>query len=173
MNSQRSMLTTAAISIGWVFFVIAVIFMGDRCLGLWRHGTEELANAQERSSRLQGWIKSEKQISAKRREVLGPFAQLEGSDPTWLVLGGLQQAAQAKGLSVTELRPSHIAGAGRQMPMLRLDVKIEGQMESIDGFLQQLPEKVPGIHLEQLQLMSRESGRIQSLLRLSVQERGQ
>lgn len=165
--TRRSAFVTAGIIVGWAMLVILGVRLGDAGCTLWRQQREELSQAQDRLARLEGWLNMEDQVTARWKELLGPFATSPESDRDWMTLQGLQQVAKAQGLSVTELRPSQVRG-DKQMPFLRLDVKVEGEREALGSFFQQLPDKIPGVHLEQLQLMPKEGSRVQCLFRLSL-----
>lgn len=167
MSVKRSF-TTWSIAGAWALFVIAAVTLGDLGWGLWRRQNEGLRNAQERLSRLKGWLTVEEQVEERRNQLLGPFARAGNSDFSWLGLEAVQKAAQVRGLSVTELRPIQVPGRGGQPPTLRLDAKVEGRLDEMSSFLEQLPETLPGVRMEMLQIVPQEGDQVQGLLRLAL-----
>ena len=98
---------------------------------------------------------------------LGRFAPAEPKDAGWLFLQGLQEAAQAEGLAITDLRPSQVKAQGKKRKALfRLDAKLEGDLAQIDRLLQGLPKSLPGVRLENLQLVPQEGGKVQGVMRM-------
>ena len=173
MKSNRS-LTMIGIVVGWGFFVIVGVHLVEWGLQLWQRQAQGLSQAQQQLSRLQGWISVEKEVEARRNDVLGPFAHVAGTDLSWVSLQGLQQMATAQGLVVTELRPSQSLAQGGQPRSLRLDAKLEGAVSQIGGLLQHLPEIMPGVRLDNVQLVPQQKeGRIQLLVQLTLPELSQ
>ena len=167
MKSQISvrMVLFAGIWLGAVIFLMRA---GQEGFGFWQRQTEELSSAKQRFARLQGWLEVQEKVAARHQEVLGPLAAASDANLSWVTLQGLQQAAQGQGLSVRELRPSQLPGQGRKPPILRLDLRIEGRLEQMGLFLQQIPDKIPGARLENLQFLPQEKGQAQGLVRLSI-----
>lgn len=108
----------------------------------------------------------EEEVAVQKNQVLGPFAQTQGGDLHWAALQAIEGAAQSQGLSVTELRPSQVPAQQGKPVMLRLDAKVEGGLDQVSGFLQHLPDALPGVRLDNLQLMPHRENQVQGLLRL-------
>ncbi len=164
------------IALGWLVAVAAGARAADGLMEFERAQRQKLAQERNRFMRLQGWLEAQEEVAARRKETLGRFAQAEGKDAGWLLLQGLQEIAQAQGLSITDLRPSQPkggqaarpAGRGRKAggPLYRVDARLEGGLEQVDRFLQELPQVLPGIRLENFQVVPQEGGRVQSVVRL-------
>ena len=169
MSPNRSW-ATLGIAIGWGLFVIVGVRVGESGFGLWKHKREALDQAQEQRGRLQGWLDVEKQLKERQEEVWGPFSRVARTDLSRAAFQGLQQVAQEQGVNVIALRPSHLPGQGRQPGILHLDAKIEGQMEQVSGLIRRLPESMPGVRLESLQLVPQGESHIQVFFRLSLPE---
>ena len=155
-----------AIGLVWALAVVAGARGVDLLVDLGRRQEGELAQKRERLTRLQGWLEVEERVTAQRKEVLGRFALAEGKDVEWVVLQGLQEVAQGQGLSITDLRPSQVKGQGKRKDFFRVDVKLEGDLAQVDRLLQGLPEVLPGVRLENFQLVPLEGGKAQSVLRV-------
>lgn len=153
---------------GWLMMVVCLVRLGEAAAGLWNRQVEDLAAARERLSRLHGWLSVEQEVTARETEALGPLAGADRSELSWVSLEGLQTLAGAQGLSVKELRPSELAGEGKVPGAIRLDLRLEGRLEPMGQFLQQIPDKMPGVRLESLQFLPQEKGQIQALLRLRL-----
>lgn len=167
MNKDFSF-RTILIASGWLLAVVGLVRLGCGAVELWNHRTEDLRAAQERLSRLHGWLSMEQEVEAGEGELLGPLALADKSDLVWSCLEGLQALAGAQGLSVKELRPSESAGEGRHPGSIRLDIRLEGRLEQMGQFLQRIPDKMPGVRLESLQFLPQEKGQVQGMLRLSL-----
>ena len=154
------------IGLGWALLVVLGAHGADLLLQAGRRQGEELAQKKERLARLEGWLGVEERVAARRKEVLGRFAQADGKEIGWVMLQGLQEAAQAQGLAITDLRPSQVKGQGKRKPVFRVDAKLEGELAQVDQLLQQLPQILPGVRLENLQLIPREGGKMQSVMRM-------
>ena len=152
----------------WLLAVMALVPSVEAGFSFWRRQREELLVAQQRFARLLGWLQDQEKVTAYYQEALGPLVPVAGADMNWRILQGLQQAAQGQGLSVQELRPSQLPAQGREPPVLRFDLKLVGSLEKMGAFLQQLPAKMPGAHLENLQLLPAGGGQAQGLVRLSL-----
>gem|GEM_PF-5762830 len=163
-------LATLGIAAGWLLFVILGVRLVEVGFGFFEKQQEALAQTQEHLMRLKGWLLVEAQVTKRREEVLGPFARVPGGDWSWVTLQGLEQVAKEQSLTVTDLRPSELAGRGLTPTLLRLDAKLEGELAQISGMLRRLPEVMPGVKIESLQLMPQEGNRIQALVRLSLPE---
>ena len=132
--------------------------------------SRELAETRERVLHLRQWLKVKEQVALHQREALGPLVSSPDlEDAQWLWLSGLQEAARVHGLSVQELRPAEIQSGPKREGTLRLDVKVEGNLGQVGGFLTQLPDRVPGVCLEKLQIIPQGDGRGQCILRLNFQ----
>ncbi len=167
---MKGQITPRAVGIAvvWLLTVILLVHMGEQGFGFWRRQNEELDNVRQRFARLRGWLEVQDKVTVRHQEALGPLAIASETNLSWVTMQGLQQAAQGQGLSVRELRPSQLPGQGHKPPMLRLDVKVEGRLEQMGAFLQQIPDKIPGVHLENLQFLPQEGGQAQGLIRLTV-----
>lgn len=158
--------TRIGIGLGWALLVVLGARGADLLLQAGRRQGEELAQKREHLARLEGWLEAEERVTARRKEVLGRFALSDGKEIGWAVLQGLQEAAQAQGLSITDLRPSQVKGQGKKKPVFRVDAKLEGEMAQVDKLLQELPHLLPGVRLEDFQLVPREGGKVQSVMRM-------
>lgn len=157
----------AGVGLAWALLVVAGARGAESVIELSRRQQEELAQKRERMSRLLGWLEAEERVAARQKELLGRFLLAEGEEAGWVVLQGLQEQALAQGLSITELRPSQVKGQGKKRkPLFRVDAKLEGELAQVDRLLQELPQALPGIRLENLQLVPREGGKVQSVLRV-------
>ena len=155
------------IAVGWFFLILLAFRLAEAGVEIWRRQNEELSQVEEKLKRLYGWLNAEEQVRSRREEIVGPFSKANPEDLGWMVLQGFQDTAKAKEVSVAELRPSPIAGQGKQSPGLRIDARIEGRLEQITRFLQRLPEAIPGIRLDSLQLSPlSESQQAQGAVRL-------
>ncbi|MBI3333014.1 MAG: hypothetical protein HYZ93_02860 [Candidatus Omnitrophica bacterium] len=161
-------LSRVGMALGWMLLVILTVRFADGAAALWRRQQEALTEAQERLMRLKGWIAVEPEVTRRRDEVFGPFSHLARSDYSWAALQSLEQAAKEKEMMVTELRPSWILGKGGQPAGLRLDAKMEGGLSQLSRLLLRLPEVMPGLQLENLQIMPQGGNRIQALLRIRL-----
>ena len=161
-------LRRALLASGWMLAVMGLARAGEGAVELWNRRTEELNTARERLSRLHGWLAVEQEVTAREGDLLGPLVLADRSDWFWTGLESLQGLAAAQGLSVKELRPSETPGEGGHPAAVQLDVRLEGRPEQMGPFLRWIPEKMPGVRLEGLQLLPQEKGRIQVLLRLSM-----
>ena len=159
----------AAWAAGWFILVVTVVHLGQGGAALWESSQENLTQAREQLRRLHGWTEVEERLASRRRELLGGFGETNLSDWSWTVLQGIQEEARMTNLQITELRPIQPPASPSARPFLRFDVKLEGPINSLNDFLRGLPEKVPGIRLNQLQLVrSPQEQRIQMLLRLDL-----
>ena len=167
---MKGRFSARAVLLAGVCFVLVILLVRgvELGLGFWQRQTETLANARQRFARLEGWLEVQEKVVTRHREVLGPLATASGANLSWVTLQGLQQAAQAQGLSVRELRPSQLPAQGQRPPMLRLDLRVEGSLQQMVAFLQQIPDKVPGARLENLQFLPQEAGQAQGLVRLNI-----
>lgn len=156
----------AGVGLAWALLVVAGARGAETVIELSQRQQAELAQKRERMSRLLGWLEAEERVAARQKEVLGRFLLADGMEAGWVVLQGLQEQALAQGLSITELRPSQVKGQGKRKPLFRVDAKLEGELAQVDRLLQELPQALPGIRLENLQLVPREGGKVQSVLRV-------
>ena len=154
------------IGLGWALLVVVGARGADLLLQASRRQGEELAQKRERLARLEGWLEAEDRVAARRKEVMGRLALSEGKEIGWAALQGLQEAAQAQGLSITDLRPSQVKGQGKKKLIFRVDVKLEGDLAQVDKLLQELPQALPGVRLENFQLVPQESDKAQTVMRL-------
>lgn len=168
MVDFRRFLVTSGIVAGWGILVIAGVRGIDGAVNLWHSQNEELHQAQDQLMRLKGWLEVERTISKRLDEVLGPFARLSPSDYSWAAVSGLQHAAQEEGMTIRELRPSELPRQGRQPAVVRLDAKLEGELQKVANLLRRFPDLMPGVQLENVQLVPQEGSRIQVLLRLML-----
>ena len=169
MKDRKISMRAGLFAVGWFVFVVAGVRFGSGAFELWRTQQEALSQAQERLRRFQGWAAVEDPISSRRQEVLGSLARVAPSDLTWAVLQGVQEAAREKNLVIIELRPAQLPDENRRQQILRLDLKMEGPLEQFTGFFKQLPDRVAGVRLEQLQLAPLpEPDRIQAIVRLQL-----
>ena len=164
----RSSHKTVLIAAGWLFTVICAVHLGDRAIGSWNLRMEDLERTRERLSRLHGWLAVEQDLAAREEEALGPLAHSSRSELNWSCLEGLQSLARTQGLSVKELRPSETESQGNRPAVVLWDIRLEGPLDPLGQFLQQIPDKMPGARLESLQLLPQEKGGVQALLRLSI-----
>ena len=171
MNPKNSLVTVGFV-VGWLIFVISGVRLVDTGLNFWRAQEESLGQAQEQFRRLSGWLSVEKKVAERRDQVLGPFAHSAETDLGWIGFQGFQELAKQQGVAVVELRPSRTPGYNRQPSRVQLDAKVEGQVQQLGEFLQKLPEIIPGVHLEDVQVMPQEGGRVQGLFRIRLQEVG-
>lgn len=152
----------------WLIGVIVVVRSAQAAFGVWNRRQEGLLESQERLARLVGWLEVKEEVLAKEQEIL---AASSSADPASLGLVGLaeiQRLASSLGLSITDLRPSEVPAQKGKNPFVRLDLKVEGPLDQVGPFLQQLPERLPGVGLETLQLTSQPDGQAQALLRLNL-----
>lgn len=157
----------AGIAIGWALLVVGGVRGVEALLDLQRGQEQELQRQRERLMRLRGWLEVEERLLARRREVRGRFAAVDGKEMSWVAVQGLQEIAAQQGLAITDLRPSQVRGRGKKgEPVFRLDAKLEGQLQGFDQLLQQLPQLLPGVRLEGLQLSPMDNGQVQSILRM-------
>ena len=167
MNPPVS-LKNGAIALGWLVFVVLGIRLGAGVLEMWNDQSRGIAASQVRRSRLHGWLSVEQEVSKHREEALGPFAHAKPGDLAWIGLEGLQELARAEELTVTDLRPSEISGPGRKQPLLRMDLRVTGGLEKMAAFIGKIPDRLPGVRLESMQMIPEEKQGVQCLLRLSV-----
>ena len=153
-------------AIGWVLLVVGIASAAPWGFGLWQGQQEQWRQARERLSRLKGWLALEEEVAARKNELLGPLAQAQGNDLHWAALQAIEEAAQARGVSLTQLRPFQAPALAGKPVMLRLDAKVEGDLGQVSGFLQHLPDALPGVRLDNLQLMPQRESQVQGLLRL-------
>ena len=156
------------IVVGWGILVIVGVRLADGIFDFRQNQMKTLLLAREQLSRLQGWVQVQEQVRARREEILGPIAKNAGANSTWAVLQGLEQAAKEEGMSVAELRPTWIPAQRHVPAVLRLDEKLEGLLEKVGGLLQRLPKVMPGVEMENLQLMPLGENRVQVLLRIHL-----
>ncbi len=166
--SKKNSVVVAGIALGWVLLVISGVRVLQWVSDAWRRQCEELVQAQEQLRRMHGWLAMEGEVASRHDQVLGPLAHLAGSDLSWMNLQEFQRVAQEQGLSLAEIKPLEIPGPKGQPSRWQLDAKVEGRLEQISVLLQKLPEFMPGVRLENLQLMPQDDGRVQGLLRLSL-----
>jgi len=167
---KKRPLTIWMMVIGWGLLVVAGVQGGQKGLELRKRQLEALTQAEETFSRLQGWVQVEKKVEARRNQLLGPLVQGPKADLSWVVLKGLQEVVKQEEMMVSELRPTWIPKQKDQPASLRLDAKIEGNLSQVSHLLRRLPEAMPGLRLESVQLMSQGEERIQTLLRIRLQE---
>jgi len=166
MKSKISTLSLG-IAVGWGLGVILLVRLGEGGYGFWQRQTAELLQAQGQLRRLQGWLEAEPMVKSRHQEVLGALSRAGQADLSWLCMQELQKEAQEKGLAVMEIRPTQIPRQAKRPPLLRLDVKLDGQLDQLSRFLQGLPEQIPGVRLESIQVIPRED-HIQGLLQLQL-----
>lgn len=166
--SERVSSRMVLIAVVWLLTVMGLVWLGQGGVGLWNRQTEELMAVRERLSRVHGWLAVEQEVAAREAEAMGPLARVGRSELMWASLEGLQALAGAQGLFLNDLRPSETAGGGRRPGTIRLDARLEGPLAGIGKFLQQIPDKMPGVRLESLQFLPQEKGQVQALLRLSL-----
>ena len=159
--------TAAGIVLAWGLLVIGGARAAEGMWAFWQGQTEALFQAREQMRRIQGWIEKEEEVRALQRKTLKEFAQLSGSEVSWMNLQGFQQAAEAQGLSVTELKPTELSES-KGPSSYRLDARVEGRLPQITAFLQHLPEAMLGVRIQNLQLNPQSEGQIQASLRLSL-----
>lgn len=164
--SKSPPLAIVGIVVGWSLFVMLGFQLIDKGIGLWQRHSEALDYARATLSRLQGWLTVNDEVATRHDFVLGPFAHKSNSDVAWVGFQGFQQAAQAQGLSVTEVRPSELTARPGSPPIFRLDAKVVGRVEQVSSLLTQLPDLIPGVRLMQLSISPHEGAQVQTLLRL-------
>ncbi len=151
------------VAAGWGLFMVAAVSAFQWAAGFWKDQRAQLAQSQEQLRRMKGWLEVEPELQRRREELLGPFAGISDQDRVWASLQGLQKAASEAGVSVTELTPSENT---------RLDAKAEGSPDQLNQLLRKLPETLPGTRLDSLQLIPRDDGRVQGVLRLRLFKEG-
>lgn len=164
----RHLWVTLGIVIGWGLGVVVAVRAGEQGLQLWRQKQEELRQSQEQLRRMLGWLETEQEITARWKEILGPLADVDSADWGWVALQGLQELVQAEGLGVEELRPSLVSGAVGRRPTVQLDAKLQGNLHQVSALLSRLPEKIPGVRLQSLQLLPKEGQTVQALIRIQL-----
>lgn len=165
---QKLSRTTIGIVLGWGILVVVAVQGLEAGVGIWKRRSEELDQAREQWSRLQGWLQAEDEISTERNKLLGAYAHRSEKEMGWAVLQDFQQMVQQQGLVVRELRPSQLLGLAHEPKRFRMDANLEGPIEQMNGFFQRLPDAIPGIRLESLQLVPQSNQRLQLLLRLDL-----
>ncbi len=162
---------TAGILLGWGLFVICGVWVTQTGFSLWTQQSGRWKSSRQRLGRLKGWVEAEKELRARQEEVLGPFAKGTGLDIGWISLQGLQQVAKEEGVTVAEVRPSHLIAQGTQPRLIRLDARLLGGFQQIGTLLQRLPDLMPGARLENLQFIpQQEENRVQVLLQVTLPE---
>ena len=161
----RSFIRNLLFAAGWALGVLLLVVSVQFGFGWWSSLQGELGLARERLGRFQGWLAVEPQVVSRREELLGSLGGVGELDFSWIALQNLQEVAKAQGLVVTELRPAQVGSRG-SLPILRLDAKIEGGLAQMSRFLHELPQVLPGIHLDNLQLLPEEGEKVQGILRL-------
>ena len=164
----RSSPKTFLLAGAWLLAVICAVGFAQKGWESWERGREDLQVAQDRLSRLHGWLADEQDLDALEKKALGPLAGVPSSGWSWTGLEGLQSAAQKEGLEVKEMRPSETAVQGNRTRTLYWDVRLEGPIGPLGKFLEGIPSQVPGVRLESLQLLPRQGAGIQALIRLSL-----
>ncbi len=131
-----------------------------------------LSRAERQLGILRGWMNAEQEISAAHRRIFSQFPMAEGSDKSWAAMEGFQETAQAAGISLSEISPGSSTGEmGREPQLLRWEMKLAGDSQHLTDFFKKLPDRIPGIRMEQLQLGSPSAGQVQCLLRVSLEDR--
>ncbi len=154
------------IGLAWVLVVAAGTRGVDLLMDFGRRQEKELAQKRDRLTRLEGWLEVEGKVVARWKETLGRFAPAEGKEVGWVILQGLQEAAQGQGLAITDLRPIQVKGQGKREAFFRVDAKLEGDLAQVDRLLQELPQALPGVRLENFQLVPLGGGKAQSVVRV-------
>ncbi len=160
------------IALGWGLLVIGGVSLVGKAFEWWQRQQEILVQSEEQLRRMKGWLAVEEEVRSRRDQVLGPFAHLSKNEVGWVGLQAFQQAAEQQGISVAELKPVETPIQRERGGEFRLDAKIQGRLDQISQFLQKLPDFIPGVHLEDLQLMPSEGDQIQGLLRLRMGGQG-
>ena len=158
------------VALGWGILVILAVQGIQTGLNHWKMQNNELSQLKRRLVRLQGWLRVESQVRSHRDEVLGPFSSASSTDLGWLGLAKIEELAKTENLAVTELRPSRWTAPGKKEPQIRLDVKLEGEVERLGRFLKAVPERIPGVKLSALQIVPLEGARSQMIVRLALAE---
>ncbi len=165
MKLERSA-QKAFLMVGCFLLGIAGVAVGERTLRAWGKSVEELDGTRERLRRFHGWLAVDEEVSALRDRVWGSFGRLSGEELGWEGLVKFQAAAGEAGLEVREFRPARAAAAaGKAAPFL-LDAKVAGKLDQLSNLLRALPEAIPGVELEGLQLSPLEGGQVLGVLRL-------
>ncbi len=153
-------------------FLLAVgsIHLIDVGISFWIRQKAEWEQARQQLRRLHGWVALREEISAQRAQLFGSAAQGPGMDPSWSVLQGFQSLAKDHGVEIRELRPAQRPATPTSGP--RLEAKVEGSPEQVVGLIRKLPEAIPGIRLETLQLVPLQENRAQAMLRIRVETQG-
>ena len=173
MTPQRISMKTVGLLLGWGLFVLISVRLFDVGFSLLAQQEKDLVQMQEQLRRLRGWLAVEGKLIQRREELVGSSTPEQGKrDRSWRSVENLQKLSQDNGVSIVELRPSWIPGQNGQARRLRLDLQVEGQVDRIGKLLQNLPQVIPGIHLESLQMIPRESGGVQGLFRIDLSEGG-
>ncbi len=163
----RSPWLNVGIAVLWFGLVVGGVRLAEAGIQFWQQQDGQLQLAKGKLSRLHGWIEVGEQVNSKRGELLG--ALRSGSvDLNWVTLQGVQEVAEASGLSIDELKPLEALGRRNRSKRVRLDAKVVGPLNAIGQFLQRLPEAVPGVHLDSVRLTPAEEDRIQGVVRISV-----
>ncbi len=157
----------AVLAAGWLLLVIGGVRGVQIGLEAWGRQSLDLERSRELLRRYQGWAEAEPQIAAARDRVMGPFAQLKQKEAGWVALERFQKTTQELGIAVAELRPTRLPARAGQPALFRLDAKVKGTSGSLTALLRQLPDRIPGILLEQIQVTPAEEGRLQLLVRFS------
>ena len=168
ISTKKGSLAAGGIMVAWLTVVVLSVQGIEAAADFWRSRCKALVQAEVQVRRMKGWVAVGDKVRARRDEALGPFAHLSESEISWAHFQGFQQAAAAIGLSVGEIKPVETPGKKGSGPILRLDAKVEGSLEQVSALLEKLPDVMPGVMLENLQIMPRGGTGIQCLIRLRL-----
>lgn len=165
MKSTRALVRTGWAA-AWLLLVIGGVRWVETGLTAWDRQSQALVRSRELLSRCGGWVAVEPEMTAARDRVMGPFVKVRERDLSWAALERFQQAGQELGMSVEELRPVRLPARSGEPSSFRLDAKVKGDSAAVSAFLRRLPDEIPGVRLEQLQVTPAEGGKLQLLVRL-------
>ena len=105
------------------------------------------------------------------QQALSYFSIVQGSDESLATMEGVQETAQSTDVSISGIQPSSLPGARMETRLIQWDMQLEGSSRHLSDFFRKLPERLPGIHMEQMKVSQRPNERVQCLLRLSVEDK--
>lgn len=165
--NRRHPLVMTGLAAAWLVLVIGGVRLAGSGWEAWGRQSSALERSRELLRRYKGWVEVEPQVEAGRERVLGSFAGLKQRDLHWAALERFQETTRELGMTVAELRPTRLPARAGQPASFRLDAKVEGLPETVAALLRRLPDEIPGVGLEQLQVSPAEEGKLQVLIRIS------
>lgn len=147
--------------------VLAVLVLDRYVLtpfvGKWGRVSNDRARLSQQLDRASGLFERRERLEARWQEMLSTSLKTDPASAESQVLHALREWSQKSGMTLSSVRPDHVAGGG-DLPQIRFSVTCTGSMQSAAAFMWDIETADLPLRIDSMQLSTaREGGRQMSL----------